>query len=422
MSGALPAALIGHTQALVTEVFQFAWPADVVVSRYFKRFPALGHRDRGVVAEAVYAVLRQRLEFSSLAQSAPGPIDRRLALLGLAFVAGIPAVAERVGDAESQWLQRLQHVDRTALPYDVRCNLPEWLMDRLKRRFSDAEVEALAAALNTAAPLDLRVNSQKLTRDETIEILRLSGIAGEATRYSPDGIRIKEKPALNVLPIFKDGSIEVQDEGSQLLAQLVAPKRGELVIDFCAGAGGKTLALGALMRSTGRLYALDVSARRLSHFKPRLARSGLSNVHPMVIDSERDARLKRFVGKADRVLIDAPCSGLGTLRRNPDLKWRQNEASIAELALRQGDILESAARLVAPGGRLVYATCSLLDEENQAVVAKFLAAHPEFETLDAGEILASRGIAGLPGATLELWPHRHNTDGFFAVAMMRTKN
>jgi 16S rRNA (cytosine967-C5)-methyltransferase len=414
------ASLIAHTQALVGEVFKFDWPADVVVSRYLKRYPALGHRDRGVIAEGFYAVLRQRLEFSSLAQSAPGPMERRLALLGLSFVAGIQAVAEKVGSAESEWLLRVQHIDRKALPFETRCNLPDWILARLRSRFADPEIEALAAQLNTAAPLDLRVNTQKMTRAEAIEILRLSGIAGAETPFSPDGIRIHDKPALNLLPIFTNGSIEVQDEGSQILAQLVAPKRGELVIDFCAGAGGKTLALGALMRSTGRLYALDVSAKRLSHFKPRLSRSGLSNVHPMVIDSERDARLKRFLKKADRVLVDAPCSGLGTLRRNPDLKWRQDETAIEELAARQGDILSSAARLVAPGGRLVYATCSLLDQENQAVVAAFLEAHSEFSTVDAGEVLASRGIEGLPGATLELWPHRQNTDGFFAVAMTRS--
>jgi 16S rRNA (cytosine967-C5)-methyltransferase len=416
----LHASLIGHTEILLAEVLKFSTPADGSISRYFKQHAALGQAERGLIAEAVYSVLRKKLEFSNLAQSAPGSLDRRLALLGLAYVAGTPALAHRLSPSEGEWLQHLQQVDRSSMSFETRCNLPDWVLSALRGRFTDAETEAIANSLNQQAPLDLRVNRQKLSRAEAIEALRLSGIIGRATPYSPDGVRVNDKPQLSQLGLFRDGSIEVQDEGSQLLALLLGPKRGELVIDFCAGAGGKTLALGALMRSTGRLYAIDVSAKRLSKFKPRLARSGLSNVHPMVIDTERDAKLKRFVGKADRVLVDAPCSGLGTLRRNPDLKWRQSAESVAELNLLQTSILSSAARLVAPGGRLVYATCSLLDAENQAVVAAFLNEHPDFVQVDAGQILEGAGVEGLPGATLELWPHRHGTDGFFAVAMMRS--
>jgi 16S rRNA (cytosine967-C5)-methyltransferase len=191
--------------------------------------------------------------------------------------------------------------------------------------------------------------------------------------------------------LFIDGSIEVQDEGSQLLGFLLQPKRGEMVADFCAGAGGKTLLLGALMRSQGRLYAFDVAERRLARLKPRLARSGLSNVHPVRIESERDIKIRRLAGKLDRVLVDAPCSGLGTLRRNPDLKWRQTPASVAELAAKQAAILAAAASLVKPGGRLVYATCSLLEEENEAHRRQaFLAQHPEFVTCSAQEVLPGR--------------------------------
>ncbi len=192
-----------------------------------------------------------------------------------------------------------------------------------------------------------------------------------------------------------------------------------MVVDFCAGAGGKTLALGAAMRNTGRLYAFDVSAHRLDALKPRLARSRLSNVHPAAIAHERDDRIKRLAGKIDRVLVDAPCSGLGTLRRNPDLKWRQSPAAVHELQAKQGAILASAARLVKSGGRLVYATCSLLEAENEAVVAAFTAAHPGFEPLPAQAVLEHAGVADaaslVSGAALRLWPHRHATDGFFAA-------
>ena len=213
----------------------------------------------------------------------------------------------------------------------------------------------------------------------------------------------------------------MQDEGSQLLALLVNPKRGEMVADFCAGAGGKTLALGALMRSSGRLYAFDVSEGRLKKFGPRLKRSSLSNVHPVRITNENDLKIKRLAGKMNRVLVDAPCSGLGTLRRNPELKWRQGETDVAELAVKQGAILTAAARLVKPGGRLVYATCSILRDENEAVAEGFLATHPEFRLIDALDVLSKAGVQlpGCDGPFLRLTPQQHGTDGFFAAAMER---
>jgi len=213
------------------------------------------------------------------------------------------------------------------------------------------------------------------------------------------------------------GPTEGQDKGSQILAYLVAPRRRDMVVDFCAGAGGKTLQLGAMMRSQGRLYAFDVSPRRLARLKPRLARSGLSNVQPVLIEHERDAKVKRLAGKIDRVLVDAPCSGLGTLRRNPDLKWRQSAGAIHELAAKQSRILAAAAKLTKPGGRVVYATCSVLPEENEAIVEGFLVAHPQFALGDAGAELARAGIALDGGPLLRLHSHRHGCDGFFAAVL-----
>jgi 16S rRNA (cytosine967-C5)-methyltransferase len=192
-----------------------------------------------------------------------------------------------------------------------------------------------------------------------------------------------------------------------------------MVADFCAGAGGKTLALAMLMRSTGRLYAMDVSAKRLAALTPRLRRAGVSNVHPVALDSENDERVKRLAGKLDRVLVDAPCSGFGTLRRNPDLKWRHGPEAVEQLVAKQGRILASAARLVKPGGRLVYATCSLLDEENEAIADAFAAAHPGFAELDCEALLCEQKIKIACGARLRLWPHVHGTDGFFAAAFER---
>ncbi len=209
-----------------------------------------------------------------------------------------------------------------------------------------------------------------------------------------------------------------------------------MVVDFCAGAGGKTLALGAAMRSTGRLYAFDVSGHRLDALKPRMARSGLSNVHPAAIAHERDERVKRLAGKIDRVLVDAPCSGLGTLRRNPDLKWRQKPQAVQELTEKQLSILQSASRMVKSGGRLVYATCSVLPEENELIAQAFSAANPDFVPLNAAQELERLKVPGAEGLCapavavdesgaraggdfLRLWPHRHGTDGFFAAAWTR---
>jgi 16S rRNA (cytosine967-C5)-methyltransferase len=279
-------------------------------------------------------------------------------------------------------------------------------------------MQAAQGMLNPA-PLDLRVNLARASREQALEVLEKDGIGAEATRYSPAGIRLAAKPAINRHALFKDGLVEVQDEGSQLLAWLLGPRRGEMVADYCAGAGGKTLALAMLMRGAGRIYAMDVSAKRLAALAPRTARAGITNVNPLVISGESDARAKRLSGKLDRVLVDAPCSGFGTLRRNPDLKWRHAPGAITELALKQARILESAARLVKGGGRLLYATCSILREENEAIAEAFVAAHPEFSRLSCAGLLAAQRIALDTGDYLRLWPHRHGTDGFFAAAFER---
>ena len=411
--------LIGQTETLLAEVLKFAGPADATTSRFFRAHPKLGHAERGVIAEAVFAVLRRKTEFAHLAESGTGSPARRLTLLGLMQTAGRSALRPFVSATELAWLEHVAKIDPASLPLRVRTNLPDWISQALAARFDADEMAQLAAALNYPAPLDLRANALKATREQVIDALKASGIDAGATPFAPFGVRVVGKPALTKLKVFEEGMIEVQDEGSQLLCSLVAPRRGEMVVDFCAGAGGKTLALGAMMRSTGRLYAFDVSEKRLAKLKPRLARSGLSNVNPVLIDSEHDAKIKRLAGKIDRVLVDAPCSGLGTLRRNPDLKWRQSRASVDELTPKQASILASAARLVKKGGRLVYATCSVLEEENEAIVRAFLADHPEFALVPANKVLAEQRIELDTGDYLSLWPHRHATDGFFAAVLER---
>ncbi|WP_341744416.1 RsmB/NOP family class I SAM-dependent RNA methyltransferase [Azonexus hydrophilus] len=409
-------ALFAHAETLLGQLLNFDHPADAVVSRYFREHRQLGHADRGFVAETVFAVLRRGRSIE--ARCADNLSDRRRLLVALLVVRGwnLRELAPVLKAGEEAWLSSVAAFDESALSPAVRCDLPDWLYERLLTSFTADAIPVLAEALNRPAPLDLRVNTLKTDRQALLAQLAEAGIAAQPGAWSPLAVRLRDKPALAKHPLFLGGAFEVQDEGSQLLGLLVEAKRGEMVVDFCAGAGGKTLLLGAQMRNTGRLYALDVSERRLSKLKPRLARSGLSNVHPVRIEHERDQKVKRMAGKVDRVLVDAPCSGLGTLRRNPDLKWRQDAASIAELTAKQTNILAAAATLLRPGGRLVYATCSLLAEENERIVDAFLAAHPAFRLVPAEQVLARQGVA-VSGDMLHLLPHLHDTDGFFAAVL-----
>ena len=420
-----PKVLLDACAELVRLTLTFEHPADAVVSRFFRDNRGLGPRERATLAETVYTVLRKKLLFDHLAPSGSGPKERRLAILG--FHGPRDFLKSALNEQEKNWLDQCDAINPADLMERHRHNLPEWLVQPLKDQLGD-EFWPLAESMAQNAPLDLRVNVLKEKRADVQKELARAAIKSVATPYSPWGLRIEGKPALTKLDAFTRGAIEVQDEGSQLLALLLDAKRGEMVVDFCAGAGGKTLAIGATMRSTGRLYAFDVSAHRLDALKPRMARSGLSNIHPAAIAHERDERIKRLAGKIDRVLVDAPCSGLGTLRRNPDLKWRQSAKAVQELVVKQAAILDSAARLLKPGGRLVYATCSILPQENEAIAEAFTAAHPDFVPLDAGEVLgqlkveqaASLCSGGETGtAYLRMWPHRHQTDGFFAAVWTR---
>ncbi len=417
-----PNALLDLTTELVRTVLKLDAPADGLVSAFFRRHRQLGPRERHALAETAYAVLRRRLVLQHLAQSGSGPMERRLAIL--AWQGQDTTRRSALGTHELAWLEQVSRIDRSTLADKLRHNLPDWLAGALRQQVAEAEFWPLAESLLESAPLDLRVNSLKTKRDPVQLALTAAGVDSVPTPYSPWGLRVVGKPALTKMEVFTRGEVEVQDEGSQLLALAVDAHRGEMVVDFCAGAGGKTLALGASMRSTGRLYAFDVSGHRLDALKPRLARSGLSNVYPAQIAHERDDRIKRLAGKIDRVLIDAPCSGLGTLRRNPDLKWRQSPESVTELQAKQSAILASAARLLKPGGRLVYATCSLLRAENEDVVAAFDSSHGDrFDPLPAGEALSQARIEMADSLTdgrfLRLWPHRHATDGFFAAIWTR---
>ncbi len=424
-SGKRLAQCLWCAQVLLLDVLQFESAADKQVSSFLREHKELGARDRHIVAETIYAILRHRRVFSHLAQSGTGALGRRLVLLGAHKVVDMESLQSAIAEEEFAWLREVVNAPVDQLPVAVRSNLPDEWFEALVAAYGEDETLKLTEALNQSAPLDIRVNTIKANKAEVVQAFEHAGIDSMACEMAPLGLRLLNKPALQKLNVFTSGAIEVQDEGSQLLTHLLGAKRGEMVADFCAGAGGKTLAIGAMMRNTGRLYAFDVAAHRLAKLKPRLARSGLSNVQAIAIESENDAKVKRLTGKFDRVLVDAPCSGLGTLRRNPDLKWRHGVDSVARLTQLQASILRSASRLVKEGGTLVYATCSVLPAENQDVVNDFLAAHPDFEHVSAREVLATQKIDVPEDAEregyLQLLPHLHHTDGFFA-AYLRKKS
>ncbi len=393
-------------------------PADTAL-RYFFKNERIGSKDRALVAETVFGVLRHRMLLEIACEGNPTP--RRMALAFMVRFGGynlreIEPVLQR---DEKDWLATAKGTRYEDQPLPVQAELPDWIVEKMRQSYADDEILAMGRAMQQAAPLDLRVNTLKARREEVLEELQKQNIAATETPYSPIGIRLKEKIPLYRNALFESGRIEVQDEGSQLLGFLLAPRRNDMAADFCAGAGGKTLMLSALMNSQGRLYAMDISEKRLANLKPRLKRSGASNIQPILIAHENDLKVKRLAGKMDRVLVDAPCSGLGTLRRNPDLKFRQSEKSMEELNQKQAAILNSASRLLKKGGRLVYATCSILIDENQRIVEAFLASHPEFVLRPAGEILQQQKIPLEMGDYLELKPHLHATDGFFAAVMER---
>jgi len=412
------AALLDHVATLLAELLRFDRAADQAVSGYFRAHRNLGQRDRAFIAETAYAVLRRR---RTLEAAAGTPVPRALAIAALVLVHGLSARAleDVLNENERELVARVRATRIDRLAPAVRAELPDWLWQRLIAENGEEEAMQIARGSLNAAPLDVRANVARISRDEALAQLVSRGFECSPTPYSPAGIRIVGRPQVNRDALFTEGLVEVQDEGSQLLAYLLGPRRGEMVADFCAGAGGKTLAISMLMRGSGRIYAIDVSAKRLAALAPRAARAGVSNIHSLVVSSETDPRIRRLAGKLDRVLVDAPCSGFGTLRRNPDLKWRYGPERIEALGLQQFKILQGAAVLVKPRGRLVYATCSVLAAENEAIADRFAEAHPEFKVVSCNDLLADQRISLPSGQRLRLWPHEHSTDAFFAAAFER---
>lgn len=419
--------LLHATLHLLTEIERVDRPADAVTSAFFRSRRDLDDRDRGAVLELLYALLRHRARLGwwlGRQNHAETPRNRLLAWLALAEGKTHDQIKRLFGgpltDAELALLVALQgnSIANPDMPDEVRLECPAWAVAPLQRRFGASFGPEMAATL-TPPPLDLRVNPVKATPESVLRDLKRLGLPAEPARLSPLGIRVKDRIALGLLKGLKTGEIEIQDEGSQLVALLVDAKPGERVVDFCAGAGGKTLAIAAQMNNKGHVVACDVNQARLKRCAERLRGAGLHNVQTLRLDSETDRWVKRHKGGYDRVLIDAPCSGTGTWRRNPDARWRApQDKGLDGLLSLQARIFASAARLVKPGGRLVYATCSMLCEENEDQVAAFLATNPAFHVVPLPTVAPHLTVSAHPDY-LSLTPARHDTDGFFAAVLQR---
>jgi 16S rRNA (cytosine967-C5)-methyltransferase len=433
-----PGAQIEAAIGLLGEIERGGAPADDIVANYFRRHRFAGSKDRGAISEHIYAVLRQRaaLDWWIAREGRELPSDaRRRMLAALVLVEGWePAAIAKACDGDrfrpaplSREEERLlaalagHKLEHRDMAPEVRGNYPAWLNPHLDAVFGRGMMREVAA-LNESAALDLRVNRLKIEdREKARAALFHDGVEAARTPLSPLGLRVFARIPLATLGAFRDGLVEVQDEGSQIAALLADARPGMRVVDFCAGAGGKTLALACAMANRGHLVACDVSERRLERATQRLRRAGVSIVQRVPLSSERDKWIKRHAQSFDRVFVDAPCTGTGTWRRNPDAKWRLRPEDLAELTALQADILDSAARLTKPGGRLIYVTCSLLRQENEAQVESFLADHGDFSLLPIGSVWAET-IGGAPpvlGDMLRLTPARHGTDGFFVAALAR---
>ncbi|MCW2316783.1 16S rRNA (cytosine967-C5)-methyltransferase [Rhodoblastus acidophilus] len=391
-----------------------------------------GSKDRAAIASLVYDALRRRAGARYLMQS-EAPRAEMIGALALArdmtadevesHFSGVGHAPAPLTDEERAHLRAKNLADA---PDWVLGDYPEWLAPHFARAFGD-EAVAEGRALAARAPLDLRVNALKATRPEMLAELAHLGV--QTCRFAPFGLRIAQGAAgrgaaLDAEPAYARGMVEIQDEGSQVAAALCRAAPGEKVLDLCAGGGGKTLALAAAMDNQGELFATDSDGRRLTPIFPRLERAGVKNVTVRAPRGKADP-VADLEGACDLVVIDAPCTGVGTWRRNPDAKWRTRPGALEQRQAGQDEVLRRGARHVRPGGRLVYVTCSLLREENEDRLAAFLGENADFSCENAAETLSRAGLEGLDGAAsphgpgLRLTPARHDVDGFFVALLQR---
>lgn len=433
-----PGARIQATIELWEKIWSAGVPMDSITGDYFRVRRYIGSGDRNAIAERIYAMMRSyarigwwldktdTMDNARMRVVADLAIRERLPKPHIAdlFSGGThtPAVLD---DKEKESLSVLvgRDLDFNEMPEAVRAECPPEAEDALRAVFGKHFVAELAA-MQTPAGLDLRANTIKITRDKAIDALKKHGIESTPTPMSPVGLRVGARVHLAQTKLLQAGVIEIQDEGSQLIALLCAAKPGQQVMDACAGGGGKTLVLAAAMEGKGRVVAMDNNSQRLARGKPRYVRAGIHNVEARPLDDEHHTKwLRRQKQNFDIVLVDAPCTSSGTWRRNPDLRWRRMGPTMEEIIRLQGEILARFEKCVKPGGKLVYATCSLFREENEDQVRKFLASHDDFELVPLDEAWAEAGLSGKAPESSEgmmrLSPRQSGTDGFFAAIMRR---
>ncbi len=422
-----PAGQLAAAIDLLAEIEADRRPADAIANHFFRTRRFIGAGDRREVSTLVWGVLRARRHLGWWLEHFGTPETPRLLLAVQAIFSGMTlhkiAMAFSAGrygppplsEAESIVLEKFagHTLEHPNMPDAVKYEIPDWILPRLKAQFGPA-LEAEMAALATPAPLDVRINALKTTREAAMLALAREDLQARPTQFSPWGLRLANRQSITQGRTFQDGLVEIQDEGSQLIALLVDAKPGMRVVDYCAGAGGKTLAIAMTMENKGHIVACDTSAPRLEGAIKRLRRAGVHNAERHLLEAG-DKWTKRQAAKFDRVLVDAPCTGTGTWRRNPDARLRLTETDLMELLAKQALILDQAQKLTKPGGKLVYATCSLLNDENEAQVEAFLARYPVFKRSPVG----APAPEALHGPNLRLSPRAHGTDGFFAAVMER---
>jgi len=427
-----PGARLQSAIEILNDIFQSGRPADRIVENWSRSNRYAGSKDRAAISELVYTVLRRRAELSA----ATGREDARLlAFAAQALVRGedVSSLAdggrhapEPLSEEEASVLAAAALPGPEAAPW-VRLNYPEWLHTELEAAFGNA-LEREMSALLDRAPTDLRINTLKTNRERALKSLEEAGLTAEPCPWSPWGLRLTSRGNLPALAVYREGAVEIQDEGSQLACLLTGVKPGEQVVDLCAGGGGKSLALAAMMGNRGQIYACDMDGRRLAPLEPRAQRAGIRNLQTSVLGpwhaGQPDPDLAGLAARADCVLVDAPCSGTGAWRRSPDARWRLAPGMLAGYRAAQEEVLARAAALVKPGGRIVYVTCSLLPSENECQVDAFLAARTGFTALSWAAFWPE-GVVPPPapaGNALRLSPASTGTDGFFAAILRKEED
>ena len=436
----IPSARINATIEILEEVGRSSLNVDRVTLSYFRQRRFAGAKDRSFIIQLVYRLVRNRIKINwwldslSLAISPRSQVIAGLALFNDGPIEDIEDLFKEgehstglLDDEEGNLIKELvtQSIFNEKMPDNVKYECPDWIADRLRPIYGN-DLNSHLEALNTEASFDLRLNTLTNPNREGIrQALKRQGLKTELTTYSPFGLRSNRRQRLDGTKYFKAGLIEVQDEGSQLAALLVGAAPGMQIIDFCAGSGGKAIVMGGLMQNTGRIVAMEVSQNRLKQAGIRISRAGLHNIERKLISDENDKKIKRLTKKFDRVLVDAPCTGTGTWRRDPDTRAKYSDLDLENMMSLQDRILASAARLTKPGGCLVYVTCSLLREENEDRIIALLSRRKDYTIVPIPKIwdeqVTVKGGGQCPtnSEMLRLTPKEHNTDGFFAAVLRR---